>query len=1066
MALASRRPVLSAFTPLPTLNTSDRERHEAQLFYTLNPEEFTFPNNCSRNQFIDYYYTALLGLDQASTPDEVACARRAFKSFNLNYHFCGQTIKRSKPPRGDPRNPGTNANPSPPDPQAQLAQRCLRAARLLPYGGVANVSKALKTGDRIPLNADIICKLKACYPAASDDEITSFPPLPLPNFTVSRDAVARVIMSRNPSSHPGATGISFAALQNYCRWTYKAEEPDQPDHRWDLLCRLIAKIMSGNALILSDMLLDVVGAFFDKNAEKPDSTEIALRNLGIEESLLRVAATLVFEIALPLAIQGEFITAFDLGAGKKSGAEIFGRVAAMLSGCGAAVAVFDVVKAFNNLRRQDIKDAVEAFNQPLLTAFVHYLFSKDSKVTFNCSITNSTLVTWLTKGIHQGNPLSVFIFCLTIAHILKPFRAAHPTALVSTYVDDIELAMRRENLQDFPQTLSDFRALFARHGLLFDLADTAKSSVYTANPLPDDIRSHINALGFRCQTDGIAPCKIPCGTPAYMTAFANKLQAKLHIRFLAFQALWTALIKYDRSLKKPSNCYFEHYLNLIRLSFLSMPMYALRTLRPSVCVAYCRCSSEWALELIKKVLPTFIALPPSAPCDTPYPDLSEISQRIMQLPLTLGGLSFRLPSSIGDIAYSSSCTDCIAFLKVAALKTGVSFSPGSIPELLQSQRRIQALLPALNNHFWQQAADPLSELRREPLQHAVTALLNKREILSIAATLKPFPILSHAFLARTDARQDHVSWPINPKSRSYTQLSPLDNAQFSRYIGVAVLHPIMLPCTCVCGSSLDPVGLHFLHCKYTHFGFMHDRVKDAVGRRLRSFTNPDVSSLAVLIEQPVRNHYPLRNPSVPEGVTRVADLIVSLSGDVQQQPIVCDFVTTLAHARYPDDDFYHPLRSAALAKRAKYHPYDIPNNPPSFFPLPLGRTNVFSQEVFDFCELVDRHFPRHFRVNQKLRATFSRALCVGLSHTLNLAVRRFQMCVASRVALPLIPSSALLRPHPLVSRSRPVPRAIPFESSFPQLFNARLAAILTGSLADSSEPAEFLDEGRNEREPE
>ncbi len=91
---------------------------------------------------------------------------------------------------------------------------------------------------------------------------------------------------------------------------------------------------------------------------------------------------------------------------------------------------------------------------------------------------------------------------------------------------------------------------------------------------------------------------------------------------------------------------------------------------------------------------------------------------------------------------------------------------------------------------------------------------------------------------------------------------------------------------------------------------------------------------------------------------------------------------------------------------------------------------------------------------------------MGLSHALNLAVRRFQICISSRVALPLIPPSALLNPHLPVARLRSVPRAIPFESSFPQLFNARLAAILAGSSADSSELADFLDEGRNEREPE
>ncbi len=55
----------------------------------------------------------------------------------------------------------------------------------------------------------------------------------------------------------------------------------------------------------------------------------------------------------------------------------------------------------------------------------------------------------------------------------------------------------------------------------------------------------------------------------------------------------------------------------------------------------------------------------------------------------------------------------------------------------------------------------------------------------------------------------------------------------------------------------------------------------------------------------------------------------------------------------------------------------------------LGAAALSSGVIFEWLS-----FPRHFRVNQKLRATFSRALCVGLSHTLNLAVRRFQMCIS------------------------------------------------------------------------
>lgn len=171
--------------------------------------------------------------------------------------------------------------------------------------------------------------------------------------------------------------------------------------------------MSGNATALSSFLLDVVGAWFNKNAEKVgEDVSFALRNLGIEESLMRISAALVFETVLPSALQQKFLTEFDFGAGRKTGAEVFGRLAALFSQSGAIVAVFDIIKAFNNLRRQDIKDAVAAFNHPLLTAFVHFMFSRDSKVTFSCPITGQTFETWLKTGIHQGNPLSVCIHIL------------------------------------------------------------------------------------------------------------------------------------------------------------------------------------------------------------------------------------------------------------------------------------------------------------------------------------------------------------------------------------------------------------------------------------------------------------------------------------------------------------------------------------------------------------------------------------------------------------------------------------------------------------------------------
>jgi ribonuclease HI len=1012
---ASRRPHLSALTPGPVPLSGQRDHAQAQELFNTDVPAISFPKHCSRQQFLDYFTTIFLGLEQAVLETQVATTVDAARAWNANFHFERHSIKASKRRHADRRDPGSNLNQQPADASDEFARRVLRAARLVPKARVSDVSKALRCSDPVPLTSDIVEQLRVCYPVATDEEKTFFPKQALENFVVNRDALARVIMAHSISSHPGFAGITFDVLQHFCLWTYKCEEPDHPDHRWNILCRLISKIMSGNATVLSEFLLDVMGAFFDKNAEKMGAP-FALRNLGIEESLLRVSATLVFEEVLPIAFQGGFLTLFDLGAGSKSGAEIFGRIGALLSGGGAPVAVFDVMKAFNNLRRADIQAAVALLNYPLLTAFVHFLFSKDSKVTFRCPVSEATFVAFLTKGIHQGNPLSVFLFCLSIAFILKPFRDSHPEVLVITYVDDFQFAMCESALLLFPETLAAFITLFREHGLLFDLKDGAKSSVYSVAPLPQNIQDAIAAVGMRCQNSGIAPCKIACGTAEFLDCHALKLTDKLHNRYDAFQALWPALLRYDRRLKRPSHRNAEHFLNLLRLAFLSMPMYVLRTLNPLHCVTYRRCSTEWATSLIRNVLPPFLELPPSYPENLEiYPDLVAVSSRIMQLPLTLGGLSLRLPDSIGDIAYSASCVDCMPMLRLAARKLHIDCGQDTVPQLRLTQARVCATLACATTSFWDSAEDPTDEkFKNLPLQHYVTSLFNVAEIDSISNGLRAWPIYFHAFSARVHKSQDHVSWPINPRSRAHFSLGMLSDAEFTRAISIAILHPIMLPRICPCGGLIDPTGFHLLQCKHIHYGIIHDRVKEAVAARLRSFLTIEAASLSVQLEQQMDHHFARRilpaaagDPLVESPL--IADMIVSLHGDLQQTPIACDFVSCFARTPVTTTDFNAALSAKALLKTLKYSRYVI--SPGSFFALPFGRTNVLSKEVLKFCALVHSHYPPLSGVDRKLRATFSRAIYAGVSQSFNLGVRRLQLASAWRVPVPLIPLPMLMNPR-------------------------------------------------------
>jgi hypothetical protein len=205
-------------------------------------------------------------------------------------------------------------------------------------------------------------------------------------------------MSRSRRSHPGTLGLSFGILQLYCMCTYKKESRDSPDPRWTIFCELVATVMTGNALHMSSMLHPVFGSYLDKNFEKFGASP-SIRNIGAEKTLIRIPAALVFEEVLQDAIERGFITHFDLGAGKKAGAEIFARIAEMCSTKGCIITVMDVIKAFNNLRRRDIKAAVADFNNPLFTAFIHFLFERNPSVVFKDRISGRSLICELITGI-------------------------------------------------------------------------------------------------------------------------------------------------------------------------------------------------------------------------------------------------------------------------------------------------------------------------------------------------------------------------------------------------------------------------------------------------------------------------------------------------------------------------------------------------------------------------------------------------------------------------------------------------------------------------------------------
>jgi hypothetical protein len=158
----------------------------------------------------------------------------------------------------------------------------------------------------------------------------------------------------------------------------------------------------------------VVGIYFDKNFETP-LAPLSLRNIGVEESLLRVSSGLVFATVVHEARRKGALSCWELGCGVRNGAEIFGRLAAVAADNGMIVSVFDVEKAFNNLRRADMKAAVDDLDIPLLSAFVSYLFSANPTVTF--ADPNSEISFSLSRNPSRRPPLHPLVLSY---HLLDP----------------------------------------------------------------------------------------------------------------------------------------------------------------------------------------------------------------------------------------------------------------------------------------------------------------------------------------------------------------------------------------------------------------------------------------------------------------------------------------------------------------------------------------------------------------------------------------------------------------------------------------------------------------------
>ena len=237
-------------------------------------------------------------------------------------------------------------------------------------------------------------------------------------------------------------------------------------------------------------------------------------------------------------------------------------------------------------------------------------------------------------------------------------------------------------------------------------------------------------------------------------------------------------------------------------------------------------------------------------------------------------------------------------------------------------------------------------------------------------------------------------------------MTPLCDADFSRALQIAFLRPITAPRRCECGKVIDPVGFHFMHCRFVHQSYTHDLIKEAIASTVKKLLTPEVSNLSVQMEKRVSQFYPLRSPLEPEGSQLFADIVLMLFNNAQQTILITDVSSVLARKPNVLGDFNVALDERSRAKRRKYGKYSVPAA--CFHAITVGRTNVLSADALRFCECIDESFTKAAKAGEKVKAAISRAVTVGVARTSSTAIRRAQLAAFNARAISTVPNALFL----------------------------------------------------------
>ena len=955
----------------------------------------------------DYFvrFTAIC-INNMRHPDRYHAALHALQMFSKTYVLTRGHISKRKPRRP----PDASITELPQDRDSRLARDAQTAAE---HARNLNYHDAIKTLNRDepigPLHPSATAQLLRLYPERVQDPLIPPSPPTTGRVTFDRHVIWNYIKSRSVTSSAGASGFGFNLIQHFARLTAGHETHEEADPNWTILVAFIEDLACGSLPWLRSWATTLKGSLFNKTG---DINNIKLRNLGIAETLVRVAAYMVCRTATPLARDAGFIGDFDLGVGVPGGTEKFVKLNQLAAEAGLTIFGADIEKAFNSMLRADIWAAVQNLNCPLLTSWFCFffcvppvvLFSADPRSPFSSS--NSIQYT-LWEGVAQGDPCSSLLFVITLSFILRDFKARHPAIVITTVIDDTSVIFPESLSPTLPVVAADFVTTLCEHNLS---VNKEKTIIYKAGPF-----DFTSSIPYSLSHDRFVVCRRSIGSRSAVSDDALAIIEDIKKTKAFYVRLHNAL----STCRTPGRGLI--FMDILRLSFRSRYQWGMRTLTPSAASRVALAADSALLQLLSLVLPHH----PPFTLPTLWSHLKTLHTIKLALPLKKGGLGMRSWSSLRHITHFSSWAE--AGPRCLLLMASLNFTlPDSIARDIGDS--VSSLHHRLKNpsSFWQVG----TAVKRFKLQHVLTNQLDDYETL-LGSSLSHDPAVNAQFIGSC---LPHMCLPFNASAVPRSDLHGCDESLFPYALAFHTLMPLFPPALCECGEHVDPLGLHYASCiRINSRNLLHNALRDCFyGSLHRILRDLPVHNAALLVSDKLSksstyiNHwYPLkenaptiRERQIPYG-SRPSLIAPSKSPDIlvaffnaPHRPLFGDFVFASPRA---SDKTTHS-QAAQVACNSKHADYSKHHTYPDdvFFPLAAERSGYIHPT---FVTFIDTFLSRCS--DSPLRPTVKLDVLYSISHSVTYMTASF-LKVAS---FALTPSSlkSLFPPPPFIPPLRWAP---------------------------------------------